>query len=42
MATVGQKEIRNDYQDQEGIGEEQNLIPEEADLTLQRNRVGLQ
>jgi hypothetical protein len=43
MATIGQKDISKDYPiESERTWEEiQDLVPEEDDLTLQRNRVGL-
>jgi hypothetical protein len=48
MATIGQKELRDDYPVEEGLVAETtkqtgvtNLIAEEADITIQRNRVGL-
>ena len=43
MATIGQADIRNDYPTQEERTWEtiQDLIPEEADLTIKRFSVGL-
>jgi hypothetical protein len=43
MATIGQPEIRDDYPIQEQRTWEtiQDLIPEEADLTIKKFSVGL-